>query len=301
MAQPAASIPTDAYATIEPPFLMTPRDSRWSYEIRVALPLDYATNPRPLPILWVTDGSHSFDDTVSLVFGSLGALPPTIIVAVGVPRALKADFQARRSLDFRTGTEFRFTDIEGPGRGLLEQKRRPQAAASKMADPGKSGPWTAEKFLGFLVDEVRPRIMQRYRAQDNHTLAGFSGGGNFCLYTLFKRPEAYSRYICASPAVNGERGALFKLEEQYAAEHTDLPVRLFLSAGEGEITQGNIISGYGIVSSTARMAEILRLRNYPSLRLQTRILPGAVHNSAGRNQSLYEALRSMADPPPPAR
>ena len=69
---------------------------------------------------------------------------------------------------------------------------------------------------------------------------------------------------------------MFRIEERYAQHNRDLPVAAFFGAGEAEVLGAGT---WGIVSSTARMAEILKSRNYPSLKLSTRIFPAETHVS----------------------
>ena len=137
----------------------------------------------------------------------------------------------------------------------------------------------APRFLAFLVDTVRPALARDYRMANDHTLFGHSGGGLFCTYALIARPAAFDKYICGSPSLYEGNSELFHMEERYAATHKDMPASVFFGAGEGEILEGGIISAWGIVSSTARMAEILKMRSYPSLRLHVRIFPGEDHLS----------------------
>jgi uncharacterized protein len=70
------------------------------------------------------------------------------------------------------------------------------------------------------------------------------------------------------------------MEERYAQTHRDLGATVFFGAGEKEMLDPNdIVAAWGVVSSTARMVEILRSRNYPSLKLHARIFPGESHAS----------------------
>jgi predicted alpha/beta superfamily hydrolase len=126
---------------------------------------------------------------------------------------------------------------------------------------------------------------------DGHGLFGYSAGGAFVGYALFARPGAFAKYICGSPALYLSNGAIFKLEEQYAAEHDDLPADVFFGAGDAEITEP-LIAGYGCVSSMAKMAETLSFRGYPSLRLTVKIFPGEIHQTA-MHSVLVWGVRSL--------
>lgn len=103
---------------------------------------------------------------------------------------------------------------------------------------------------------------------------GDSSGGNFVGHALFRRPDAFAKYIAASPGFCYNDWDVFRLEEEYARGHCDLPVLLYLAVGSGETLQ--LASG-GLVSGTARMAEILHQRGYPGLRLTCDILADKTH------------------------
>jgi predicted alpha/beta superfamily hydrolase len=148
----------------------------------------------------------------------------------------------------------------------------------KMGVPGGM-PQQADDLLAFLVDEVRPALSRIYRMDaEDHGLMGHSGGGMFASYALFARPGAFRRYIIGSPSSNAVERSAFRLEAAYAADHDDLKADVFFGAGEAEISKLGL-AAWGIVSAPVLMAETLVLRQYPSLKLTTRIFPGKDHLS----------------------
>jgi hypothetical protein len=142
----------------------------------------------------------------------------------------------------------------------------------------EGGPQKADALLAFLVDELRPALGQAYRMSSDHGLLGHSGGGMFASYALFARPGAFRRYIIGSPSINAAERAAFRLEAEYAASGGDLAVDVFFGAGEREITKPGL-AAWGAVSGAVLMAETLLLRQYPSLKVTTRIFPGKDHSS----------------------
>jgi len=82
--------------------------------------------------------------------------------------------------------------------------------------------------------------------------------------------------IIGSPYLQGVRGAVFTAEADHATRAKDLDVTLFLGAGDREVDE-YFLAISGIVSSMARFSETLRLRQYPSLKLETRIFTGEDH------------------------
>jgi hypothetical protein len=63
----------------------------------------------------------------------------------------------------------------------------------------------------------------------------------------------------------------FKRESDYAANHADLPAKVFMAAGS--------LEPESVVTNTRRMSEALQDRGYDSLQLTTRIFEGQTHTS----------------------
>jgi uncharacterized protein len=249
----------------ERPRLLRGKAFDYDHEIQVALPPSYDQTDDAYPVLWVTDGSVFFDLAVGIV--------PTcklemIVVGVGCPQDLpSSEFSRRRSFDFSPGERLAY---DGLGGRMVEEAHARRTRARLGGAP---------VFLDFLVDDVREALARDYRMDaGDHWLFGVSGGGMFVGYSLFARPGAFAKYICGSPCLNGGDRQIFALEERYAADHDDLPAKVFFGAGEAEIEALNL-AAWDIVGSMASMAQTLRLRQYPSLRLDFRIFPGEGHNS----------------------
>ncbi|MES2046203.1 MAG: alpha/beta hydrolase-fold protein [Pseudomonadota bacterium] len=241
----------------------------WDYEVQVALPASYGVMPdKAYPVLWLTDGPFLLHLAVgllnTLVVGGLA--PEMIIVAVGcASEAGAAEFGRRRSIDFAPpGKSILF---DGPGGDYFRKLGVPEGGEQK-----------ADDFLAFLVEELRPTLARQYRMQDDHGLMGHSGGGMFASYALFARPGAFRRYIIGSPSSNAVERSAFRLEREYAAANEDLKADVFFGAGELEIGKLSL-AAWGIVSAPVLMAETLLLRQYPSLKVTTRIFSGKDHSS----------------------
>ena len=98
---------------------------------------------------------------------------------------------------------------------------------------------------------------------------GSSFGGLFTLYALFSEPELFSGYVAASPAVPFGNRAIFKHEAEYANQHQDLPVKLYLSVGELE----------PLASPVKAFSKIVNDRGYRGLTMETQIIAGERHAS----------------------
>ena len=254
--------------SFEPPITMRGKGFDYDHQIQVALPGTYDVQPdKKYPVLWLTDGPGMIHLTVGLldmlVMGNLA--PEMIVVAVGTPSELGvAEFARRRSMDFAPpGKQYFFDSLGGD-------------FLKKMAGDLSNVPQKADEFLSFLVDQVRPELAKKYRMSDDHGLFGHSGGGMFTGYALFARPGAFSKYIIGSPSINASDRAVFRLEEEYAKNHNDLDVSVFFGAGDREI-DNPFLAAWGIVSSPVLLAETLHLRQYPSLKVTTRIFSGKNH------------------------
>ena len=250
---------------------MRAEEFEWEHEIRVALPVSYARTDRTYPVLWVLDNHLEFAlAALDLLSAVGGEAPELILVSVGAPRTVPlGEFAVRRLYDFLPGEEFSF---EGATKEHVETR-----LAAEYPTGYKVG--GAGRFLDFLVDDVRPVLEADYRMEpDDHGLVGCSAGGTFVGFALFARPGAFARYICGCPYLNAGNFAIFGLEERYAAEHDDLPARVFFGAGEAEITEERTPE-FGIASSMVKLAETLSYRKYPSLGLTVKVFPGEGHAS----------------------
>ena len=59
----------------------------------------------------------------------------------------------------------------------------------------------AEKFLGFLSEELVPHLDETYRTSGFNILLGHSFGGTFIGYTLLAEPDLFDAYLAVSPAL----------------------------------------------------------------------------------------------------
>jgi predicted alpha/beta superfamily hydrolase len=260
----------------------------WPHDVHIALPPSYEHGDHSYPVLWVTDASLSFPLVVGLMnwLHTVQELPELIVIGVGAPEdSNHAEFSARRTYDFYAMP--RWVNA-GPGGARMEA-----LATDEMTAGGG-----AEALLSFLVDELRPRLATEFRCDDDHGLVGFSGGGHFVGFALLSRPAAFSRYLASSPALSGCEDLLFTLEADYATTHDDLPAKVFLGAGEAELTDPYVAAA-DIVGSMTRMSQQLRLRNYPSLELTSRLYPRQTHGSA-LPYALTEGLRTLYPFPAPS-
>ena len=135
-------------------------------QISVVLPPGYEEQPETnYPVLYVLDGVQQMSHTVGTATAlyTYGEMPALIIVGVD---------SVDRTLDM-----------------------------TPAALPGVEKSGGADKFLGFLVDELKPYIAERYRTNSYSMLAGHSFGGLLATYSLIARPEAYQARFAFSPSL----------------------------------------------------------------------------------------------------
>lgn len=252
--------------TVEPSLTMHAPGSRWDHEIRVALPVSYQHTTRHYPVLWITDNS------LEAALASLGGAE-LILVAVGNGAEITVrEDSIRRAYDFLPASDVFFEDTIA-AYFRKEWSRLHPGLVEKRSTGG------ADRFLNFLVDDVRPALTVKYRMDPvDHGLLGFSFAGTFVAYSLFTRPGAFTRFICGSPPLYVAERAIFRLEERYARTHDDLAADVFFAAGDAEATE-YLIAALGCVSSMVRLVEILSTRGYARLRTTMKIFHGESHGT----------------------
>lgn len=134
---------------------------------------------------------------------------------------------------------------------------------------GESG--DAARFLAFFSRELMPFVARHYRIDHgDRTLVGSSRGGLFVLYVMFTEPELFNQLVAVSPAIVWDEGAVIAWEEQFARNHSDLPVRLYMAAGELE-------PSLAFLDPLDRLSDRLRSRGYEGLQLAHMVIAGERH------------------------
>jgi predicted alpha/beta superfamily hydrolase len=92
-----------------------------------------------------------------------------------------------------------------------------------------------EAFLKFIKETVVPRIENEYRVESkSRAIAGWSNGGLFVLYAMYKDPDFFSCYVAISPSVTWDNGFINRLDDEYFKFHKELRAKLFISYAENE-------------------------------------------------------------------
>jgi predicted alpha/beta superfamily hydrolase len=239
-----------------------------TYRLDIALPGGYARSARAYPVVYLTDGDVAgLFPLVRCIAEGLSAgwmIPKLILVGIGY-EAGKAE---------RRG-HYRERDFLPTDASARDPSRR--QATTRIGVPRGQ----AAAFLRFIRQELKPFIDAHYRTlPDDSTYMGTSYGGLFGLYTLFHQPNTFQRYILGSPAIHHDDRVILAHEGAYAAQHTDLPARVFLGVGGREELDDPLIEpGFQFVTNLQRLAGTLQGRNYPGLRLTSHVFEDETHVS----------------------
>ncbi|MBW7945242.1 MAG: alpha/beta hydrolase [Sphingomonadaceae bacterium] len=222
------------------------------------------------PVLYVLDGNAMFAGFAEARrihgFGT-GGIDKMIVVGVGHPG--DQIYDSRRMFDFTA-------PIETP--------------ALKRAYAGhKSG--GRDRFLKFLLDELRPAIGKRYSVDPHRqSLYGHSLGGLFALHVLYSRPGAFRTIIATSPSIWWDDQSILAEEQAFRARVEKDPAlgrtsRLLLMAGALE--DGTMAADAGA------LAKRMEALSAYGLRVEYMLLDDETHISVP-SRSVTASLRAAA-------
>jgi hypothetical protein len=81
-------------------------------------------------------------------------------------------------------------------------------------------------------DELMPFINANYPTDPaDRAYLGHSRGGLFGLYTLFTKPDTFTRYIIGSPTIWEDDEGVLKLATDYVKTHDGLSATVFIGVG----------------------------------------------------------------------
>jgi len=218
-------------------------------DLYLHLPSDYdREQTKTYPALYILDGQWDFKLMDSVLGGLVYDKFAPEMILVGITYSGEnADYNGLRAMDL-----------------------------TPVATTQEKGSGNAPNFLKFLKAELIPFIETNYRADPKRrVLQGSSYAGLFTLYTLFSDPGMFSAYISASPAVTYANRYAFRQEAEFAKEHKELPVKLYLAVGSVE----------GLSAPVQEFMQVLRSRGYKGLKMETRVVEGERH--AGNKPELF--------------
>jgi predicted alpha/beta superfamily hydrolase len=234
-------VQSEKLARAYPIFVRTPR----GYD-------DVANNDKRYPVIYLNDGPYAFQIASGVThipeFGSLYEQ----VILVGISYAVGEHARASRTRDLTPVVSASYKHVVAPGTG------------------------GADDYLDFLETQVLPFVETTYRADPkNRTLAGHSFGGLFATWVLLNKPELFQNYVISSPSLWLNKKLMFQMEQSYADGHEDLIATVYFGVGELE----NAI-GRSMVIDQLELVEILRGRNFPSLKIRDHIISDIDHTLA---------------------
>ena len=171
------------------------------------------------PVLYLLDGNAVIATAVEVLRAQAPYTLGTgihfgVVVAVGYPTDEAYD-GVRRSWDL------------GPPPG------RAYPPFTEDGPPVRTG--GAEQFLAFIEDELKPEIARLVPINaKRQTIFGHSFGGLFALHALFKKPDAFTAWISASPAIWWEGAGIVTRAEEFVVAGQGGGGRILLLVGEYE-------------------------------------------------------------------
>jgi uncharacterized protein len=246
----------------------------------------------PPAVLYVSDANGLFAGAVEMVrFMQLSAhLPPILVVGIGYRMGGIDETIVVRMRDFTPTYDKWFVG----------------------AFPQHTLMGGADRFLAFIRDELQPWVRAHYRVDaDDSMFFGHSLGGLFATWVLLTEPATFRRYGIGSPSLWWHNDMMFGYEARYAETHDDLAAQAFFAVGEYEDHDGrqreagrlsaDERAGAGLryidmVANTERMVAALKSRNYPSLAVDSIVLPDEFHVTVA-HVNLSRALRHLFDAP----
>ena len=191
------------------------------YQVKIRLPEDYGNTTKLYPVLYLLDGDHAFAMATDIVqYLIYGQHIPDLIIASPAYDSKKLPHEGGKNRRVSDLAPFRLYEEDTPPAGV--------------------------QYLEFIQQEFIPYVESSYRVlPSDRTLWGYSRGGVFTLYTLFHKTNLFQRYI----VVDGFDERYMEIEETFASQHTDLPIKLFIAAPPDDL-------------GSLRFFDILNGRNY---------------------------------------
>ncbi|MFC0518099.1 alpha/beta hydrolase-fold protein [Mucilaginibacter angelicae] len=219
-------------------------------QFKVILPPGYKPgSAEKYDVMYVLDGSDWNTGTIAQIqhfVEDQGFMPPTIIVSI------------------------------------IEPDRNADLAPTHLDTWKNSG--GADKFLGFLKNELIPYINKQYPSNGDNTLWGHSLSGMFVLYALVTEPTLFKSFIAIDPSAWWDNNYVLKMA---AAKLSTLPFQnttLFIAGRETTLSSMKIDT----------LETILKNNAPASLKWKLDVYSGETHGSV-KFKGTYDGLKFLYD------
>jgi predicted alpha/beta superfamily hydrolase len=163
--------------------------------------------------------------------------------------------------------------------GVLNVDRDRDLTPTHVAENKTSG--GADKFLGFLKNELIPYVNKNYPSNGDNTIFGHSFGGLFVTYALLNDPQVFKSYIAADPSFWWDKNYMNKVATDKLPGLANLNRTLYISGREGQPYKG-----MGIVS----MDSVFKIKAPAGFMWKDQAYPNETHGSV-RLKSMYDGLK----------
>jgi uncharacterized protein len=264
------------------------------FGVWVTRPVGYDANrAEPYPAVYVLDGNMTAPMCGPYVewfgYDVIDTFTPFVTVAIGYTGADARDWLTLRARDLVPADEPVNESVlaglqQHPAFADWTQEERDQ-----YLERIRGG--YADRFLAFCESELAPYIEQRYRVGGGRTgLWGYSYGGLFALYALFRQSGTFSSIGAGSPGLNTPDSQIFRLLRECADGADINPVSLHLTLHASEIT-GKDRGLRGLAMQFTRLVDGLYRGDIKGLDFTAKILTGETH-ATGWTQSFMSFVRS---------
>ncbi|PRB78991.1 alpha/beta hydrolase [Pseudomonas sp. MYb185] len=259
-------------------FELDSADGQRRYRIHLAIPRRDAP-PAGYPVLYLLDGNAALGALREEWLAEQDERGPALLVMIGYATDLRLDVDSR---------VYDYTPALQPGQPLLEDdtRRRPAGGAAE--------------FLELIETRIKPQVAEHYPLDTRRqALWGHSYGGAFVLNTLFTQPQAFQRYIAASPSLWWKSGLLLRTEQDLPASAR---AQLLILRGSDEAGPRAAHAqpderrrAMAVVPADAAQQMAARLASHPGLEVEYRELAGLGHGPM-LDGSILPALRWATEP-----
>jgi len=219
-----------------------------NYKLYIGFPGNYKNTGIKYPVLYILDAEIAFGG-VKFIADRLmkDKLIPDILI-IGI--AYDTDNETYYSLRCRDLTPTKSIEYDCTGSG------------------------SAENFRKFIESELFPFVKSNYNTDTTEkALFGYSFGGLFGAYTLFKTPGMFNRYLLLSPSLWWNKKVVFT----YIPDKIEMPIYLYVTTGELENVKEHF--GESMVDHQKELESILKAKNYDNINMKFEIMENETHRT----------------------
>lgn len=238
--------------------------------VRVYLPKSYENSTKHYPVLYMHDGQNLFQDEESF-FGTSWRITDCLkesrldIIIVGI--------------DCNEEGTKRF-DEYGPW--ISNKTINRGLSLDETIDLGGEG----EKYIDFIVKELKPHIDKKYRTlTDDTAIAGSSSGGLISTYAMVKYPSIFRRVAALSSAY-----WLNQLEIENFAKISDLSNIKYFYFDVGTEESTVTFDSKAYIDSNQSFKTVIEEKG---INYRFKIIEGAPHNEIAWRERFPNILRCL--------